>query len=334
MSVVAKVGRRALIGGLVLTAVIGALATSAPRPALAGSRDDLAAEVGSYDLAVGPPARFITGVFTADHRYVGWGTVRMRFFFLGSQRATTRSPQPVASMTRAATFLAVPGVSIRREPRTPTVLSASKGRGVYATEVGFDRAGIWQVQIRARVNGGGLRRTTAAFEVLAQHQVPAPGDPALATEHVTLSSPGVAAASLDSRATGGQVPDPVLHRTSIVDALGAHRPVVVVFSTPAFCTSRMCGPITDMIEDLARDYSDRASFVHIEIWKNFDRQQVNDAASAWLAAHGNDLREPWVFLIGADSRITARWDNVASRGEIEPLLRQLPTLAPSSPAGS
>ena len=34
--------------------------------------------------------------------------------------------------------------------------------------------------------------------------------------------------------------------------------------------------------------------------------------------------EPWVFLIGADGRIAARWDNVATRGEIEPLLRDLP----------
>jgi hypothetical protein len=34
--------------------------------------------------------------------------------------------------------------------------------------------------------------------------------------------------------------------------------------------------------------------------------------------------EPWVFLIGADGRIAARWDNVATREEIEPLLRDLP----------
>jgi hypothetical protein len=31
-----------------------------------------------------------------------------------------------------------------------------------------------------------------------------------------------------------------------------------------------------------------------------------------------------VFLIGADGMIAARWDNVATRAEIEPLLRDLP----------
>jgi peroxiredoxin len=31
-----------------------------------------------------------------------------------------------------------------------------------------------------------------------------------------------------------------------------------------------------------------------------------------------------VFLIGPDGRIVARWDNVATRDEIEPLLKRLP----------
>jgi hypothetical protein len=31
-----------------------------------------------------------------------------------------------------------------------------------------------------------------------------------------------------------------------------------------------------------------------------------------------------VFVIGADGRITARFDNVATRGELEPLLERLP----------
>lgn len=89
--------------------------------------------------------------------------------------------------------------------------------------------------------------------------------------------------------------------------------------------SRFCGPVTDMVQELARDYPDRAAFIHIEIWRNFKNQEINKAAADWLFRDG-DLREPWVFLIGADGRIGARWDNVATRGEIEPLLNQLPPL--------
>ena len=43
----------------------------------------------------------------------------------------------------------------------------------------------------------------------------------------------------------------------------------------------------------------------------------------WLL-RDDDLREPWVFLIGANGRIEARWDNVATRAEIEPYLKRRP----------
>ena len=328
MSTSESTAQRAPIAALFIAVIVSLLLVGVPRVAVASSRDDLVVEVGSYDLAVGPATRFIAGVFTADHRYVGWGTVQMQFSFLGSGRASTKRVARPASVARfTAHFLAVPGVAIKPEPTAPTILSATKGRGVYASQVSFDRPGFWQVAVKAHINGGPARTATAAFEVLDHHLVPAPGDAALATENLTLSSPGTTPQSIDSRASAGSIPDPDLHRSTIADALRAHQPAVVVFSTPAFCTSRMCGPITDMIQRLAKDDPDRASFVHVEIWKSFADQQVNDAASEWLAAHGNDLREPWVFLIGADGRIAARWDNVVTRGEIEPLLRMLPSLA-------
>jgi hypothetical protein len=90
-----------------------------------------------------------------------------------------------------------------------------------------------------------------------------------------------------------------------------------------YCVSRFCGPVTDMIEELARDYGDRAEFIHVEIWRDFQGQVVNRSAADWLL-RDNDLLEPWVYLIGADGRIAARWDNVATRQEIEPHLRRLP----------
>jgi hypothetical protein len=51
-------------------------------------------------------------------------------------------------------------------------------------------------------------------------------------------------------------------------------------------------------------------------------QVVNEAAAVWLV--GGSLHEPWVFPVSEDGRVLARWDNVATREEIEPLLRDLP----------
>jgi hypothetical protein len=87
--------------------------------------------------------------------------------------------------------------------------------------------------------------------------------------------------------------------------------------------SRFCGPVTDMVAELAAEYGDRADFIHVEIWADFQEGAVNEAAADWLLREG-DLEEPWVFLIGADGRVVARWDNVATRSEIEPYLEDLP----------
>jgi hypothetical protein len=101
----------------------------------------------------------------------------------------------------------------------------------------------------------------------------------------------------------------------------------VVFATPVYCVSKFCGPITDMVEGLEKRYGDRADFIHVEIWNNFQRQAINKAAADWLYREGGDeLLEPWVFLIGADGVIVERWDNVATEEEIEPLLRDLPKI--------
>jgi hypothetical protein len=130
--------------------------------------------------------------------------------------------------------------------------------------------------------------------------------------------------AVDSRARGGKkIPDSELHEATIAEAMRRGRPALVVFSTPVYCVSRFCGPITDMVEELARDYSGRAEFIHVEIWRDFEKGVINEAAAEWLL-RDNDLREPWVFLIGHDGRIVARWDNVATRDEIEPLLKRLP----------
>jgi hypothetical protein len=54
---------------------------------------------------------------------------------------------------------------------------------------------------------------------------------------------------------------------------------------------------------------------------------VNKAAADWLYRN-NDLNEPWVFVIGSDGRITARFDNIATPGELRPLLETLPVIGP------
>lgn len=281
--------------------------------------------VASYDLAVGEPSRFIVGLVTSDDRLISFGSVSVRFSFCGTKSKPLQGRY--GSVSNAA-FLQLPeeaGSPVQPPPTSaPIAAPASRGRGVFAAQAGFDKAGFWRVEVTAEVVDQGRLEGVADFEVLAKHQIPAPGDTALPTENLTLDSPDAPREAIDSRAGADEgIPDAELHQTTIARAIREGRPALVVFSTPVFCQSRFCGPVTDMVAGLARDHKDRAAFIHVEIWRDFNGKSLNKAAADWLFRNDN-LTEPWVFLIGADGKIAARWDNVATRGEIEPLLTRLP----------
>jgi hypothetical protein len=285
--------------------------------------DDLAVAVASYDLSAGHPTRFIVGLLTVDQRLLGYGSVDLRFSYVGSKEGV--NPSPPGPVTKA-TYLPIPGSTTPSPPpAAPQIVLSSDTRGVYAAQTTFDKAGFWEVEASTTLDGK-VRTGKGAFAVNPTNTIPGVGDQALPTQTLTLDTPDTPKVAVDSRAGSGDIPDPDLHRTTIAAALAAKRPIVAVFATPVYCTSRFCGPITDLVDELAHQYGDRATFVHVEIWRDFQNSVVNQSAADWLQ-RDNDLNEPWVFLIGADGRIAARYDNVATRDEIEPFLKALPPLA-------
>lgn len=280
----------------------------------------LVVQVANYELLAGRENRFIAGLLTEDNLFVSGGSVSMSFSAVPEGGGAVGGPVTEAT----GKFLHI-DEGHGPPPESVTVGPASIGRGVYsANPVVFDVEGTWQVEVEADLGGGDVRTATAAFQVLAEPLVPAPGQKAPRTENLTIGSKGAPAVAIDSRAeTAGGIPDPELHETTIAAAIESGRPVLAVFATPVYCVSRFCGPITDMVAGLANKYSDQAAFVHVEIWRDFQNQVVNKAAAAWVL-RDDDLTEPWIFLIGADGRIVDRWDNVATQQEIEPLLKELP----------
>ncbi len=289
----------------------------------------LVAQVASFDLAVGPPSRILVGLQTADLRLVVYGTVELRFAYLGTRDAPVQTP--VSGPPVTATYLPVPGTDGSPDGVSePQLVTGSQARGVYAAPVGFDRAGFWQAEVTAPI-GGVSRSATAAFAVLERHLVPAPGDLAPRSENLTMDAPAdVPRAAIDSRAGSdgtSPIPDPELHATTVAAALDSGRPVVVTVSTPVYCTSRFCGPVTDMVQELSHVYGDRAAYIHIEVFRDFQNTVINRAAADWvLPDPAAGLNEPWVFVVGSDGRVMARFDNVATRAELEPVLQALPVI--------
>ncbi len=291
------------------------------------SADDLAVQVASYDLATGAPTRFIVGLLTVDQRLIGHGTVDLRFSYVGTKEGGA-NPAPFGPVVEAS-YLPIHGSVVPSPPpASAQIVRSSDTRGVYGAQTTFDKPGFWEVEATATIDGK-AQRGKGAFAVSPTHAVPGPGDAALPTETLTLTTPDVPRPAIDSRAGSGEIPDPDLHRTSIAASLAAKRPVVAVFATPVYCTSRFCGPITDMVDELAHQYADRADFIHVEIWRDFQNKTINKTAADWVYRN-DELQEPWVFVIGADGRIAARFDNVVTRQELEPLLKALPVIGPAA----
>lgn len=283
------------------------------------------AQVASYELVAGPEQRFLTGlVVQGTGTVVSFGSVDLEFFYLGTRDQPVDPPEARGSAT--ASFLPIAGREAPPESETePREVRPSEALGVYeATGVTFDAAGTWGVRVSATIDGEDVVANTA-FPVRAQPRVPAPGMEAPRTQNPTLGSVGPNAPVLDSRASEEEeAPDPELHGISVADALAQRKPVVLVISTPVYCVSQFCGPITDSVSALAKRYGDRAAFVHIEVWEDFEDKKLNPSAREWLQPGGvGDLQEPWVFFVGGDGIVKERYDNVASDAQLEDATKRL-----------
>lgn len=309
----------ALIVAVVTTSCGGDSEGPAERPSPTAANSPVQVQVVNYELVTGQPERFIVGLILPDNRLVAYGAVQMRFAPIDE----AGQPTGPASEVVQGTYLPVPGTDQGEPSMDPQAISPSTARGVYEIEgANFAQPGSWVVSVAARVEGVGVVEGSAQFAVVAEPEVPGVGERAPRSDNPVLGD-DVPVESVDSRAVNdGTVPDPVLHRTSIAEAIERGKPTIVVFSTPVYCTSRFCGPVTDMVEDLESDYGDQATFIHVEIWEDFERNAITPTASEWLL-RGDTLNEPWLFMIDRNGRIAARWDNLFTRPELEDGLEEL-----------
>jgi len=288
-------------------------------PIGSGADDPFVAQVASYELVAGNDQRFLAALAgNGTGKVVSFGKVDLEFFYLGTREKPVDPPQP---KTKAeAAFFPVAGQTVDPAAPGPREANPSEGLGVYAAEaVRFDVPGFWGVRVKATIGGKAIS-ANAPFEVVAESQLPFPGAPAPRTEHPIVGAAGVDPIELDSRAKDGQpVPDTNLHSTTVAAALAAGKPTVVVVSTPVYCVSRFCGPITDTAARLADRFGDKVAFVHLEVWKDFEKKLVNPAAKEWISPRNGvgDTQEPWIFLVGSDGIVKQRIDNVVGDAAFE-----------------
>ena len=258
----------------------------------AATSSQLQAQVVATEIVVGDQQRVPIGI--TDHNTpVSDATVHVRSFVLNGNTGVFKG-----------------------ESDAPFKGQGLEGGGTYIAHLTFDKAGDWGVEVTALRPNGAHLTVRLAMNVIALPVVPGVGQPAPATHNPTARDVADVE-TIDS----GRPPDD-MHQLSIADAIQQHRPALVVFATPAFCTSNTCGPEVKVVQSLEPAYRDRLAFIHVEIYRDFkpdpSKKQVAQAVVDWRLQS-----EPWIFLIDSKGIIQARFEGPTATDEVKAALDKL-----------
>jgi len=180
---------------------------------------------------------------------------------------------------------------------------------IYVANLRLPRAGKYWMLAEPE---GGAKQVQALGNVVVSKQDAPPdvGNPAVPSQTPTLSSTGGDIAALTTRSP----PDESLLEHSVADSLKAKVPFVVTFATPKYCSSRTCGPVVDVVEEVSHRFADEEiRFIHVEVFEGNDPAKgYNRWMREWKLP-----TEPWTFLVGADGRIVERFEGTVSVNELE-----------------
>ena len=185
---------------------------------------------------------------------------------------------------------------------------------IYVAHLKLRRPGkFWMV---AEPEGGSEKvQALGNVVVVKQDSPPDVGDRAFASDTPTLASADGDAAAITTRTP----PDESLLQYSVADSLKARVPFVVTFATPKFCSSRTCGPVVDVEEEVQhRLEGEKVRFIHVEVYEDNDPANgFNQWMQEWKLQ-----TEPWTFLVDAKGRIAERFEGTVSVNELETAVRE------------
>ena len=189
--------------------------------------------------------------------------------------------------------------------------------GLYTTHLAFDKPGAWELDIGFAEEGGSLTREAVQIEVKEKSATTALGAPAVRSKNKTARD----VETLEELTTALS-PDPDLYRMTIAEAIDSGKPLMVVFSTPAFCETATCGPQLEVVEELKDRYKDRANFIHVEVYDNpgemqgdLSKGRISPTITEW-----NLPSEPWTFVVDSEGLVSAKFEGFAPKEEVEPAL--------------
>jgi len=271
----------------------------------------------SSDVTVGPN-RFVVGLLDQEQNAPVLGAdLHFRFFKLegDEQILKTEADARAVTIERSYTHTHDDG----------TVESHEAGEtGAYVADVSFDSPGTWGIEVTGTVEGQAIDAVKPIFTVRERSLSPVLGEPAPRTVQTILGDVSDIA-EIDT----SDPPNPGMHDITIADAVTSGQPSVIVFATPAFCASRICGPTKDLVDQLYQRYQEQANFVHVEPY-DIERTRRGDCASLFecrvpAVDEWGLQTEPWVFLVDSEGNIAAKFESIVTLDELEATLTTLLT---------
>jgi hypothetical protein len=256
--------------------------------------------------------RLMIGLLSQDNEEITGAEVAFHLFKLDGEQQELRAEATATPITVEKSYT--------HTHDDGTVESHSAGEsGAYVATVQFDDAGQWGVEAIVTISNVTHDTPRAQFTVLEDSVSIAVGAPAPRSETLTLDDVGDVA-EIDT----SDPPIPEMHTMTIAEAVTSGRPSVIVFATPAFCLSRICGPTKDAVDALFEEYKNEVNFVHVEPYE-LDRARDGEGLFPIAATEEWGLRsEPWVFLVNGEGTVAAKFEAFVAIDDltraIEPLL--------------
>jgi hypothetical protein len=255
-----------------------------------GSGAPLTAVQASSEIALGRN-RFALGLIDERNQPVTTGSVNVEFFkLLANGQAEKRAESP-------AVFRAV----------------GSDVKGIWVAPATFPETGTWGAQVTLNANDGSPQVARMNFAVLDKFSAPGYDEPAPRSASPTDKDVGGDTSHICSNS-----PPCDLHTISIADALQpAQKPLVVLFATPALCTSATCAPELQAVQQLHTTYAEHANFIHVEIYQYpFEGLHPAKTVDEWRLPS-----DPWTFVVDKGGIVRDRFEGAAPFEELEPSLK-------------
>jgi hypothetical protein len=257
------------------------------------------------------------------------GPNRLLFLFVDQQNRPVSAPDRTASV--AISPGEQPSGSATPVPATPVPATFQWGneeakQGYYIADVTFSQPGPWAAVFTTKAPGSAEEQIPYSFDVHDKHAGVGVGAKAPSTKTPTGADVGGKLAEVSTDPS----PDPRFYSISEDQALAQHKPFVILFATPAFCQSALCGPTLDRVKAVAKDYPN-LTFIHVEpyVMKVVDGKlqpvldannqlQANDVTNAWGIPS-----EPWLFAVDKNGVVQASLDVVFSDDELRAAITKI-----------